>query len=107
MPTVIFIDHGGSRTEIEAPVGRSIRDSAMAAGIVGILGDCGGFANCGTCHVYVDPAWLAHLAPVSDIEAGMLQGAACEALSNSRLSCQLPMTEALDGIVLRLPESQI
>jgi 2Fe-2S ferredoxin len=107
MPAIVFITPEGDERRVEAKVGVTIRDAALNHAVPGILGDCGGFCNCGTCHAYVDAAWLAHLPPASASEALMLEGTASPARANSRLCCQLPMTEALDGVVVRLPPLQI
>lgn len=81
-------------------------EGATKNGIPGIDGDCGGNAACGTCHVYVDPSWLERTGSAQEAtERGMLEvtdGAA----SNSRLACQISITDALDGLVLRLPRGQ-
>jgi 2Fe-2S ferredoxin len=106
MPTIRFIRPDGSSRDIEAAVGASAMQVATGAGLRGIVGECGGSAMCATCHVYVDDAWAAHLpAPLAN-ELEMLECTASERLPSSRLSCQIKMTEALNGIVLRLPESQ-
>jgi 2Fe-2S ferredoxin len=70
----------------------------------GITGDCGGCCSCATCHVYVDDAWRERLPPASDEETMMLEGAV-DVRPESRLGCQIRLTEELDGLVLRLPES--
>lgn len=80
--------------------------AALTHGIDGIVAECGGNAVCATCHVYVDAAWLAKLEPVGDDEDALLDGTATERLPNSRLSCQIKITPALDGLVLRLPAPQ-
>ena len=71
----------------------------------GIIGDCGGNCSCATCHGYVDPAWIAKLPPRSENEVVMLDGV-MHLEDNSRLTCQIKLTPALDGIVVRLPISQ-
>jgi len=107
MPTVVFITPEGDERRVEVTVGTTIRDAAMESGVPGIVGDCGGFCNCGTCHGYVDAAWLPRLPPISDSEAAMLEGVASPPQNNSRLCCQLLMTEAMDGILVTLPPRQI
>lgn len=80
---------------------------ATQNGIDAIVAECGGNAMCATCHVYVDEAWLARLPPMSDDEDALLDGAAADRLSTSRLSCQIKLTPELDGLVVRLPDRQV
>jgi ferredoxin, 2Fe-2S len=106
MPNIHFILPDGSRRELEAPVGASVMQVATGAGLQGVVGECGGSAMCATCHVYVDPSWAERLpAPLAN-EMEMLECTSSERLPDSRLSCQIKMTAALDGIVLRLPATQ-
>lgn len=105
MPKAIFIDHLGQRTEVDAPLGRSLMQVALDNGVGGILGDCGGACSCATCHAYVDEPWLGRLDPKSETEVFMLE-AAVDVRDDSRLSCQIRMSPTLDGIVLRLPAEQ-
>jgi 2Fe-2S ferredoxin len=84
----------------------SIMQTAMNHNIPGILGECGGNCMCATCHVYVDSSFLGSLPPAKDNEKFMLSIAAEGPETNSRLSCQIKMTEELDGIVIRLPRKQ-
>ena len=106
MPTITFI-HPDNRSEsIEAEIGDSAMRAALAHGIDEIVAECGGNAVCATCHVYVDEAWLAKLDPVTADEDDLLDGTASERLPNSRLSCQIKVMPALDGLVLRLPDRQ-
>jgi len=106
MTTIIFI-HPDDRTErVEAENDASVMLAALTHGVDGIIAECGGNAVCATCHVYVDEAWAGKLEPVSDDEDALLDGTASERLPNSRLSCQIKVTPALDGLVVRLPERQ-
>jgi 2Fe-2S ferredoxin len=106
MPNIQFILPDGGTRELPAPDGSSVMQVATGAGLQGIVGECGGSAMCATCHVYVDEAWASRLpAPLAN-ELEMLECTASERLPTSRLSCQIKMTTALDGIVLRLPASQ-
>ena len=106
MPTIRFIQTDGSTRELSAPEGTSAMQVAMGAGLAGIVAECGGSAMCATCHVYVDEAWADRLpAPLAN-ELEMLECTASERLPTSRLSCQIKMSAALDGIVLRLPPAQ-
>jgi len=81
--------------------------AAIEAGIDGIVGECGGSAMCATCHVYVAEGKMDKLPPVDAVEDAMLDSTACERKPESRLSCQLRVTEEFDGLVLFLPEQQV
>jgi ferredoxin, 2Fe-2S len=106
MPKINFVEPDGSVTEVEVPVGWSVMEGAVQNGIEGIAAECGGGCACATCHVFVDDAWLGKLAERSDMEVDMLECTAEESTPNSRLSCQIKVTEEHDGLVVRLPESQ-
>jgi 2Fe-2S ferredoxin len=107
MPVITYIEHGGREHRVEVPSGLSVMRGAVDNGIPGIDADCGGECACATCHVYVDEAWLAATGtPVpGSQEASMLNFAAITQ-DNSRLSCQIKVSEALDGLIVRLPEGQ-
>jgi 2Fe-2S ferredoxin len=91
---------------IPARPGQSLMQAAVAANVPGIEADCGGLMTCATCHVYVREPFASRLpAPGAD-EAGMLEFAAAERRPNSRLSCQIELTEALDGLTVDLPDTQ-
>ena len=106
MPDIHFIHVDGGVQGLEAPEGVSLMQVATGAGVRGILADCGGAAQCATCHVYVDEAWAARLPAARDDELQMLDCTAAERRATSRLSCQLRMGAELDGIVLHLPKTQ-
>lgn len=101
MPRVIFIERGGKRREIEAPVGASLLDVAETHGI-DIEGTCEGELACATCHVIVDEDWFDRLPEASEDEADMLD-LVYELAATSRLGCQITLTEALDGLTVALP----
>ena len=105
MPIAIFIEHDGTRHEVDAASGLSLMRAAVDHNVPGIDADCGGACACATCHVYVDPAWLAATGARTEMEQSMLSFAAA-AQDNSRLACQIVMSDALAGIVLRLPDGQ-
>jgi ferredoxin, 2Fe-2S len=107
VPRVIYEPLDGPPTEIEAPLGATARDVALAHGVDGIVGECGGQLMCASCHVYVDEAFLDLLPPRSEDEEEMLESTASPRLPNSRLSCQIKLTEELDGLILRLPAEQL
>lgn len=105
MALIKFITHDGNEYEANASAGESIMSAAVDNGIDQILAECGGACSCATCHCYVDEAWLDKVPAADSTEKDMLD-CANEAKENSRLSCQVIMTEELDGIVIHLPESQ-
>lgn len=105
MPQIKFIEFNGTEHKIEANTGESIMLAATTNLVPGIDADCGGECSCATCHVLVPDEWLAKLGPKSDTEESMLD-LNPDRTDNSRLSCQIPMTEELDGIVINLPEFQ-
>jgi 2Fe-2S ferredoxin len=105
MPKIIYIDHDGKERSADVPAGWTVMEGAIKNRIPGIDADCGGACACATCHVYVDPAWQAKLQPRSDMEQSMLDFAQ-DLKPNSRLGCQIKVTPALDGLVVRTPKSQ-
>lgn len=106
MPRVVFVEPGGSRRDVTAAAGTSVMMAAINNDVDGILGECGGNAACATCHVYVDEQYAAALPPAEPFEDQMLEATASERLPNSRLSCQLILTDKLDGIVITCPPAQ-
>jgi ferredoxin, 2Fe-2S len=105
MPTIVFIEPDGIRRAVEAQVGVTVMETARRVGVRGILAQCGGACACATCHVYVAPRWIAKLPPREDMEEGMLESA-WQPRPNSRLSCQIHVTAALDGLEVTVPERQ-
>ena len=105
MPIINFIEFGGTEHKIDAANGESIMIAATSNLVPGIDADCGGECSCATCHVLIDEAWRAKLAPRSETEVAMLD-LNPDCTEDSRLSCQIPMSDELDGIVVRLPEFQ-
>jgi ferredoxin, 2Fe-2S len=105
MPKITFVQPDGSQQTIEATAGQSIMEAATASLVPGIVADCGGGCSCATCHVYVDESWAGKLPPADDIEQAMLEGA-IDPNERSRLSCQLRISDALDGIVVHVPAAQ-
>lgn len=106
MSSFTLISPDGRSTTLEGADGDSVMQTAVSKGVTGIVGECGGSAMCATCHVYVDPAWLDKLEPMLSTEAEMLECTSSERRLESRLSCQIRLGAQLDGLVLRLPESQ-
>ncbi|MGA0805905.1 MAG: 2Fe-2S iron-sulfur cluster-binding protein [Pseudohongiellaceae bacterium] len=105
MATVTYISHDGNSIDVDVPPGTSVMQAAVDNMIDGIVGECGGSCGCATCHCYVDEKWVARVPPVSGMEKDMLE-CVLEPRPNSRLGCQIVVTESLDGLVIRLPESQ-
>lgn len=106
MPMVTYVSTSGISRNIEVPSGMSVMQAALNYKVAGILGECGGNCMCATCHVYVDPAWLAKLLPIAEDENAMLDSTASPRLANSRLSCQLRVTKELDGLIVKTPPTQ-
>ena len=104
--TVHLTAADGSRHDVAGRVGDSLMRAAVAAGVEGIAADCGGTLSCATCHVYVDPAWAARLPPPSRDEDAMLEMTAAPRRPTSRLSCQIVLDDALDGLTAGLPDTQ-
>jgi 2Fe-2S ferredoxin len=105
MPTVIFINADGTQQDVEANAGSTVMQAAVDNGIDAILAECGGACSCATCHCYVDPAWTAVTGEADDVEKSMLD-CVVEPKENSRLSCQITLTDDMDGIVIHLPAAQ-
>ncbi|MGE8540919.1 MAG: 2Fe-2S iron-sulfur cluster-binding protein [Acinetobacter sp.] len=105
MGKIEFIDHMGQSTVVEAENGRSIMETAVRNGIQGIQADCGGACSCATCHCYVGDDWFSKVGAAEGDEEGMLEFA-FEVKNTSRLSCQIKMSEQLDGIKIYLPSQQ-
>ncbi len=106
MALVTYIAADGRATAVELPAGTTVKDGALQNGVEGIIGECGGNAMCATCHVYVDDHWLARLAVIEEVEDALLDDAVSPRRHNSRLGCQIRISDALDGLVVRMPEAQ-
>lgn len=106
MPNVTLIAADGMQTALEVAVGETLMLAATQNGVAGIAGDCGGVMSCATCHVYVDEPYLSRLPAPDGDELAMLDFTAAERLPHSRLSCQIRMSNELDGLVARLPDRQ-
>ena len=106
MPKIIYNDFSGNQKKIEVPNGLSVMEGAVRNNIPGIDADCGGAMACATCHVYVKEEWLNKLNKIEDSEQDMLD-MAFEPKKNSRLSCQLIVTDELDGLVVTTPSKQV
>lgn len=107
MPTITLIQHSGESYTVEADDGATVMEVAIDNDIDGIIGECGGCCSCATCHCYIDPAYMGKLPARSSLETEMLEFASSEAKDNSRLACQVEITDELDGMVVTLPETQL
>jgi ferredoxin, 2Fe-2S len=106
MAVIVYRLNDGTERRIDAPEGTSVMNAAIQNDVDGIVAECGGSCSCATCHVYVDERFLPLLPPVSEAENELLDVAAAERRPNSRLSCQIPMGAALDGITVKVPPTQ-
>lgn len=105
MVKIIYVEPDGSEHPIEVEEGRSVMEGAVANGIRGIVAECGGACSCATCHAYVDDAWIETVGPPEGDEADML-AFAFEPTANSRLTCQIEVTRALEGLRVQIPAKQ-
>ena len=106
MPKITFVDADGTRHEIEAKSGVSLMENALANNIDGIEAECGGSCMCATCHCFIDEEYAAKIPQMESDEDEMLGFAAEERKSSSRLSCQINVTDDLEGMVVQLPAEQ-
>ena len=106
MPKITYIEHNGKIHSIEVANGLTVMEGAVQNNIPGIDADCGGSMACATCHVYVKEEWFNKLPKKEEGEVDMLD-MAFEPKKNSRLSCQLMVSDQLDGLVVNLPEKQV
>lgn len=105
MVKITYIEHDGAEHVVDATAGLTVMENAIRNMVPGIDADCGGACACATCHVYVDPAWFEKTGERSSMEESMLDFAS-DVQETSRLSCQISVSDALDGLVVRLPEEQ-
>lgn len=105
MVQITYIQHDGEKHQVQLEVGTSVMQGALDNLVDGIVGECGGACSCATCHCYVDEMWVDKIDPAAEMEQEMLEFAA-QARSNSRLGCQIMVTENLEGLVVYLPASQ-
>ena len=107
MAKITYIEHNGTQHTVDVANGLSVMEGARDNQIPGIEADCGGACACSTCHVYVAPAWVDKLSKKEAMEEDMLDFAWQPDPARSRLTCQLKVTDALDGLVVQMPEKQI
>lgn len=106
MPRVNYVLPDGTTRSVEVSEGTSVMRAAISNNVRGIDAECGGCLSCATCHVYVEDRFLPLLPPVSTDEDEMLAGVAAERRPQSRLSCQITVTPALEGLTVTVPERQ-
>jgi 2Fe-2S ferredoxin len=106
VPKVIYVSATGESHEVEVSAGTTVMSAALKNGIDGIVAECGGVCMCSTCHVYVDEAFFKRIPPAQDTEEAVLEIAAEERQPTSRLSCQIKVTDEVDGLIVRLPKRQ-
>ncbi|MEM9708724.1 MAG: 2Fe-2S iron-sulfur cluster-binding protein [Pseudomonadota bacterium] len=104
MTKVTFIAVDGTEHIVDVPEGHTLMEAARDASVPGIDADCGGACACSTCHVYVHPDWVGRLPEMEGIEEDMLDFARAPDLRRSRLTCQIKVTPAMDGLVVEMPE---
>ena len=107
MARITYIEFNGTRHEIDVPNGYTVMEGARDNNIAGIEADCGGSCACSTCHVYVDESWVDRLPEKDIMEEDMLDFAWEPDEVRSRLTCQLRVTDELDGLIVQMPERQI
>ena len=106
MAKIIYQNTAGEQKEVELSNGQTLMEGAVYNGITEILAECGGSCACATCHVYIDEKFLDKMGELGEYEEDMLAETASPQKSNSRLSCQVRVTDELDGLIVHLPEKQ-
>ena len=107
MAKITYIEHNGTEHVVDVANGLTVMEGARDNGIPGIEADCGGACACSTCHVYVDEAWVEKLPAKDPMEEDMLEFAYEPGETRSRLTCQIKVSDALDGLKVKMPERQI
>ncbi len=105
MPKITYIDHAGSERTVDGVVGDTLMETAISNDLPGIEADCGGACACATCHIYISQEWTDSIAKAQELEKEMLSVAE-EVRDTSRLSCQITITQDMDGLIVSTPESQ-
>jgi 2Fe-2S ferredoxin len=106
MPKITYIEPSGNEAVVDLTEGWTLMQGATTNGVDGMDAECGGSCACATCHCYVDPSRLGELPPPSEGELAMLANVSSERRPNSRLACQIKVSDALDGLVVTLPPTQ-
>jgi 2Fe-2S ferredoxin len=106
VPKVVYVEHSGQEHTIDAAVGESLMAAAVKNGVPGIIGECGGNASCATCHVWIRDEFTDLVGQPNELEEDLLEMAVTEPRESSRLSCQVQMSPALDGLTVDIPAQQ-
>jgi ferredoxin, 2Fe-2S len=106
MAKITYVQFNGRQYVLDLATGFSVMQGAIANNVQGIIAECGGSCSCATCHVYVDEAWVDKVPAKDEAEESLLD-AVCDRQPNSRLSCQIKVTEELNGLIVRLPPKQV
>ena len=107
MVKITYIEFNGTEHVVDVEIGMTVMEGARDNNIPGIEADCGGACACSTCHVYVDSNWVEKIPEKEDMEEDMLDFAYSPDENLSRLTCQLQVTEEIDGLIVRMPEEQV
>lgn len=107
MAKITYVEHGGTEHVVDVAPGLTVMEGARDNGVPGLDADCGGACACSTCHVYIDADWIEKLPQKDPMEEDMLDFAWEPDPASSRLTCQIKVTEALDGLIVRLPAKQM
>ena len=107
MVKITFVEFNGTEHLVEVAPGGTVMEAARDNNVPGIEADCGGACACSTCHVYVDPAWVEKLPAKDDMEEDMLDFAYSPDPATSRLTCQIKVTDDMDGLVVKMQEKQL
>jgi len=105
MPKITFVGSDGRAAEIDAKSGHSLMEVAVDNNIAGMVAECGGACACATCHAYIDDGWLGKMPAMDDMEDAMLDSA-MDRRANSRLSCQIEVSDELDGLVVTIADNE-
>jgi ferredoxin, 2Fe-2S len=103
---ITYVEHNGAAHVLDIAPGKTLMEGARDNNVTGIVADCGGACACSTCHVYIDEAWVERMPPLSEIEKDMLEFAAEPVEHLSRLSCQIKISDGMDGLIVKMPKSQ-
>lgn len=106
MAKITYVEFNGKEHVLEVASGCSVMQGAVTNNVRGVIAECGGACSCATCHVYVDEAWVNKLGNKSENEEALLE-AVCDPKPNSRLSCQITVTEELNSLIVHMPARQV
>ena len=106
MAKITYVENNGIERTLDVANGASVMQGAIDNNVRGIIAECGGACSCATCHVYIDEAWTDKVGQRGELEADMLE-AVVDLRPNSRLSCQIQVSDALDGLLVRMPAKQV